>query len=187
MTRKIKHKGGRRTKMTAERQKEICSYLSLGLSKNKAAILSGVSTDTLYYFQRRNPQFYEQMEKAEAKCQAYNLSQIRRASLPKKDGGEGQWTAAAWLLERRFPEEFGRVDRHLIHTTGAERIAERVKAGLRHARAKGKRLGRPRVRLDTARIAALRTQGRSWREITEEMGVSKGSAQRAFCSLPKIV
>jgi len=64
-------------------------------------------------------------------------------------------------------------------------IAERVRAGLRNARAKGKRLGRPRVLLDAARIAALRTQGRSWREITLEMGISKGSAQRACCGLPK--
>src|SRR5271170_2518816 len=64
-------------------------------------------------------------------------------------------------------------------------IAERVKAGLRNARAKGKRLGRPRVIVDAARIAALRAHGRSWREITTELGVSKGSAQRAFCGLPR--
>ena len=66
-------------------------------------------------------------------------------------------------------------------------IAERVKAGLRNARAKGKRLGRPRVIVDAARIATLRAHGRSWREITAEMAVSKGSAQRAFSSLPKNV
>lgn len=66
-------------------------------------------------------------------------------------------------------------------------IAERVRAGLRNARAKGKRLGRPRILLDAARIAALRTQGRSWSEITLEMGISKGSAQRACCGLPKNV
>ena len=66
-------------------------------------------------------------------------------------------------------------------------IAERVKAGLRNARSKGKRLGRPRVSVDAARITSLRAQGLSWREIVAETGVSKGSAQRAFCGLPKIV
>jgi len=66
-------------------------------------------------------------------------------------------------------------------------IAERVKAGLRNARAKGKRLGRPRVVVDASRIAALRAQGRSWREIMAETGTSKGTAQRALSSLPKIV
>jgi DNA invertase Pin-like site-specific DNA recombinase len=66
-------------------------------------------------------------------------------------------------------------------------IAERVKAGLRNARAKGKRLGRPRVVVDAARICSLRAHGRSWREIVTETGISKGSAQRAFCGLPKNV
>jgi DNA invertase Pin-like site-specific DNA recombinase len=66
-------------------------------------------------------------------------------------------------------------------------IAERVKAGLRNARAKGKRLGRPRVIVDATRVGVLRAEGHSWREITAELGVSKGSAQRAYSSLPKNV
>ena len=66
-------------------------------------------------------------------------------------------------------------------------IRERVRAGLRNARAKGQRLGRPKVLVDVSRIAALRGQGRSWREITAETGTSKGTAQRALCSLPKSV
>jgi DNA invertase Pin-like site-specific DNA recombinase len=40
-------------------------------------------------------------------------------------------------------------------------IVERVHSGLRHARAKGKRLGRPRKTVDAARIAALRQNGKS--------------------------
>jgi len=39
-------------------------------------------------------------------------------------------------------------------------IAERVRAGLRNAKAKGKRLGRPRVTVDARRISALQ-----WRRI----------------------
>jgi DNA invertase Pin-like site-specific DNA recombinase len=64
-------------------------------------------------------------------------------------------------------------------------IAERVKAGLRNARAKGKRLGRPPVIVDATRIASLRAHGRSWREIVAETGLSKGTAQRAVWGLPK--
>ena len=52
-------------------------------------------------------------------------------------------------------------------------IAERVRAGLRNARAKGKRLGRPRVHVDAARIITLRTHGRSVREIATELGYSR--------------
>jgi len=65
-------------------------------------------------------------------------------------------------------------------------IAERVRAGIRNARAKGKRLGRPRVAVDGARIAALRSQGHSWDTIRRETGIGKGTAQRAFYSLPQI-
>ena len=64
-------------------------------------------------------------------------------------------------------------------------IAERVKAGLRRARVNGKQLGRPRVAVDTDRIAALRAQGRSWIEISLELGIGKGTAQRALSARPK--
>jgi DNA invertase Pin-like site-specific DNA recombinase len=63
-------------------------------------------------------------------------------------------------------------------------IAERVPAGIRNARAKGKRIGRPRVAVDAARIAQLRSQGRSWSEICRETGIGKGTAQRAFSRVP---
>jgi DNA invertase Pin-like site-specific DNA recombinase len=65
-------------------------------------------------------------------------------------------------------------------------IQERVCAGLRNARAKGKRLGRPRVIVDSSQIACLRAQGRSWSQIKDEIGVSKGTAQRALAGFPKI-
>ncbi len=64
-------------------------------------------------------------------------------------------------------------------------IVERVRAGLRNARAKGKRLGRPRVTVDAARIASLRASGASWQTITRQLGISAGSAKRAFYSLSK--
>jgi DNA invertase Pin-like site-specific DNA recombinase len=64
-------------------------------------------------------------------------------------------------------------------------ICERVKAGLRNARAKGKRLGRPKVSTDAARIADLRAAGASWRTVCEKTGLSKGTAQRALQGLPK--
>ena len=53
-------------------------------------------------------------------------------------------------------------------------IVERVRAGLRNARAKGKRLGRPPVAVDAARIGRLRAQGHTLREIAAETGCSTG-------------
>jgi DNA invertase Pin-like site-specific DNA recombinase len=58
-------------------------------------------------------------------------------------------------------------------------IVERVKAGLRNARSKGKTLGRPRRILDAAKVAFLRAQGASWRKIARQLGVSSRTARRA--------
>jgi DNA invertase Pin-like site-specific DNA recombinase len=59
-------------------------------------------------------------------------------------------------------------------------IAERVRAGLRNARAKGKTLGRPRAKLDSARITSLRRAGRSMREIATEIGCSAGLVHKTL-------
>jgi len=58
-------------------------------------------------------------------------------------------------------------------------IVERVKAGLRNAKAKGKVLGRPRKVLDLKKIAALRAQGVGLRKIAAEMGVGVGTIYEA--------
>jgi DNA invertase Pin-like site-specific DNA recombinase len=61
-------------------------------------------------------------------------------------------------------------------------IVERVRAGLRNARAKGKRLGRPRVTVDAAKIARLHAQGRSIREIAEELGYSRSLVHKTLAN-----
>jgi DNA invertase Pin-like site-specific DNA recombinase len=59
------------------------------------------------------------------------------------------------------------------------RISERVEAGLAQAKAKGRRLGRPAVEVDAAKVQAMRREGRSFEEIGEALGVSASSAWRA--------
>ena len=49
-----------------------------------------------------------------------------------------------------------------------------VKAGLRNARAKGKRLGRPRTFVSEFTVTALRDSGVSWRAIAERLGLAWG-------------
>ena len=55
-------------------------------------------------------------------------------------------------------------------------IVERVRAGLRNARAKGKHLGRPRKVPDASKIKRMRAQGASWRMIGKELNVSPATA-----------
>ena len=54
-------------------------------------------------------------------------------------------------------------------------IAERVRAGLRNARAKGRTLGRPKSNVDAAEVARLRGQGLSVAAVAEQLGVSVGT------------
>jgi DNA invertase Pin-like site-specific DNA recombinase len=58
-------------------------------------------------------------------------------------------------------------------------IVERVRAGLRNARAKGKKLGRPRVKVDESRVKALRDSGASWRAIAQQLDLTLGTVRRA--------
>lgn len=62
-------------------------------------------------------------------------------------------------------------------------IQERVRAGLRNARSKGKRFGRPPVKIDAVRVAALRREDLSWSQVCRTLNVSKGSAQRSVATL----
>jgi DNA invertase Pin-like site-specific DNA recombinase len=65
-------------------------------------------------------------------------------------------------------------------------IQERVKAGLRNARAKGKRLGRPKALVDSDRVIQLRAQGLPWRAIASQLHVGLGTVVRAAGTRSKI-
>lgn len=60
-----------------------------------------------------------------------------------------------------------------------ELIRDRVRSGLAAARAKGKRLGRPRREVDASRIISLRASGASWRAISRQLGVGIATLYRA--------
>jgi DNA invertase Pin-like site-specific DNA recombinase len=64
-------------------------------------------------------------------------------------------------------------------------IRERVKAGLRNAKSKGRRLGRPRKIVDTERVASLRAQGLGWKRIATQMGLGVGTIYRGVSARSK--
>lgn len=67
------------------------------------------------------------------------------------------------------------------------RIQERVKAGLRTARAKGKRLGRPRRRFDIDKAAKLLNSGKSLRSVAQAIGVPRATLARGVSKTPALV
>ena len=57
-------------------------------------------------------------------------------------------------------------------------IVDRVKAGLRRAKAQGKTLGRPKAIVDADHVRILRKQGQSFAEIASRLKISKATAHR---------
>lgn len=82
----------------------------------------------------------------------------------------------------------GRLMLHLLGAFGefeASLIRERVRAGLAHAKKRGRKLGRRKER-DDAAIHRLRADGLSIRQIATKLQVAKGSVQKALVLSPLI-
>src|SRR5258707_295406 len=65
-------------------------------------------------------------------------------------------------------------------------IRERVSAGIRNARANGKKLGRPKSMVDRKEILKLKAQGLSLRQIAENLGVGYGTVRARLLTSHKL-
>src|ERR1700681_1269493 len=65
-------------------------------------------------------------------------------------------------------------------------IRERVSAGIRNARANGKKLGRPMRTMDSDRILQLKAQGQSLRQIAASLGVGYGTVRTRLLTSHKM-
>ncbi len=63
-------------------------------------------------------------------------------------------------------------------------IAERVRAGIAHARSLGKHIGRPRAAINMEQVSGLRRQGRSLRQIAQVLDVPVSRVRRALATSP---
>ena len=109
------------SKLTLELSEKICSALRAGNYIDTAIAYGGVAKDTYYEWLRRGARatkandtrdtekpyrdFHDAVE------QAIAASEIRDVALIAKAATE-QWQAAAWRLERRYPDKWGKRERH---------------------------------------------------------------------------
>jgi len=94
-----KSKVGRRSKYTPELEAEICKYISEGLSAVDACGLSGIGERTFFRWKNNNVNFVSAIKKAE-------LIHKKTAASTIINAGQKTWQAAAWWLERKYPDEF---------------------------------------------------------------------------------
>ncbi|GGA31944.1 hypothetical protein GCM10007416_00600 [Kroppenstedtia guangzhouensis] len=107
-------------KLTPELQQKVVDAIRMGNYIETAAAFSGISKDTLYRWLKQGRrakrgkyrEFSDAVEKALAESEMRDVAVIATAA-------KENWQAAAWRLERKFPDRWGRrqkVDAQLEHS-----------------------------------------------------------------------
>jgi hypothetical protein len=104
----------RPSKYTPERVERFLQAVKLGSTYRLAAAYAGISHETYATWLDTKPEFFAAVKEAEGAAVVGWLAKIEKAA------NEGNWQAAAWKLERRLPEDFGRKDRQSVELTGKD-------------------------------------------------------------------
>lgn len=92
---------GRRPVLDESKQREIAALMSVGCSQRVAARYVGCAPSTITYTIARNPRFADKVRQAKCSAEVGLIRNIRNAA--KK---EQYWRAAAWMLERGYPDRY---------------------------------------------------------------------------------
>jgi hypothetical protein len=128
-------KRGRPEKLTDDIRKDIIKVIRSGNYIETACAYVGINKTTFYDWLKKgarekqrvedNPRakvrkdlqkyvdFSEEVDKALAHAEIRDVAIIGKAA-------EKEWQAAAWRLERKFPDRWGRKDKHALEHTGKE-------------------------------------------------------------------
>ena len=96
-------KRGRPAVLDNEKQGLIVAILSVGCSQSMAAKYVGCSPSTIPHTAQRDPKFAKRLREAKGNAELGLVKNIRKAAQK-----EQYWRAAAWALERCFPEKYAR-------------------------------------------------------------------------------
>ena len=102
---------GRPTVFNQEIADRVIEGVSRGLTMKNAASYGGISYSTLNRWRRRGEdsneddefcQFWKRLERAKGEAALRLLNCVNSAA------ESGEWKAATWILERRYPDEWGK-------------------------------------------------------------------------------
>ncbi len=96
-------KSGGRMPFDAVARREVLAIIRNGNSRRVAARYVGCAPSTITRAAARDPEFAAELARAETAVEILSLNAIRCAARTDR-----YWRAAAWLLERRNPTDFGR-------------------------------------------------------------------------------
>lgn len=104
---------GRKSKLTPEVESQIAQAIMDGLSIKDACLLAGIGQSTYYQNLRKNSEFAQLIARTEAEFKRTRLQRIKAAGVRVVKGRngepvvEGDYRADIWLMEKRFPDEYG--------------------------------------------------------------------------------
>lgn len=123
----------RNPKISKELIDEFLTYKENGISDKDACDLVGINPSTFYEWVKEaetgenahNPgepvpylelktDLANGLKRARAAFKAFHIQNITKAS-------RKEWTASAWILERMYPKEFGRIDRQVALVGDADK------------------------------------------------------------------
>jgi len=117
---KPKHdRPGRPRALDDGKRREICALIAGGCTFQDAARYVRCSVNTIRREAERNPNFGEQLRQSENDAKLGPLRAMQHAA-------GTHWRAAAWLLERMFPEAFGRRPPGIFGATEARKLMKEV-------------------------------------------------------------
>jgi hypothetical protein len=99
------------------KQAEIVAIVSVGGKLRTAAKHVGCTLAAVRQEVEDNPDFAERLKRAESHFEVIHLSNIQQA-------GKKSWNASAWLLERVFPERFGKRQPRTIPVEQMEEVLD---------------------------------------------------------------
>jgi hypothetical protein len=88
---------GRPSKLTPEVHDRVVALIRAGTGVEAAVRACGIAPSTHYAWALRHPAYREAVEQARAEGEVHRVAQITVAA-------RADWRAAAWFLEREFPE-----------------------------------------------------------------------------------
>lgn len=105
---------GRPSKLTPEVQDKVVQAILAGNYQDTAAQYAGIGTTTFYRWMEKGaeddaPQMYRDFREAVESANA--TAEVRDVALITQAAQSGTWQAAAWKLERKFPQRWGRFQR----------------------------------------------------------------------------
>lgn len=128
-------------KYCQEMTDEISKYLEEGMNRVDACILAGVSYQTFLNWMEKF-EFLESIKRAETKFKNKNIAIIQKAAVKS-------WQAAAWLMERKYSDEFALKQKfehsgQVVHVN-IEKEKEELRAMIKDIYSKNRMIAEPVV------------------------------------------